>query len=670
MYAFTLAPSVGLIDSGELIAAAALPGVAHPPGFPLYVLCGHAFSKVPLGNVAQRLNFMSALFASLAAAAVTVLVGMAAQQPAARGSAAGTGLGRPGADPSALPADSRGATMRLIASSAAAGLCFAFSRSLWSYATVAEVYTLQMALIGAILALLLDWRRTELAAQPTGRTPDPSRSGRLHLAAFLFGLSLCNHHLTSLLLAPAVALLLVSTAGWSILLSRRALITAALLVVGLAPYVYLPLRAAQDPALNWGEPDTLQRFWWHVSSRWMSYIPLPRDLGSLLERLYERVAAPLWHEFGPLPLLLAALGAWGVLQRDRALAAFLTLSAAAPAAYVSVALTTEPAAYCLPIYLAAAWLIGEGVRLLGSLLHGRPAARLVAPLAAGVAIVGPLAYNFRDSDRRDDWLAYDFATNTLAGIEPDGVLLSRYWEPQVAPLLYLQLVERQRPDVTVIDVLLMRRSWYIRALCRRHADLFGRIEPAVAAYQRELDRFEQGRPSSPQIQEHFIRLVNEIVRSAQAAGRPVYVSPRIDQGVALSAPLGTFLVAPSQSRVPVGLSYRLSPSPEYVPAPDLVLRGLHRLPWRGQGTLPQLRGLYALMLAERGSYELRQNRPRPAARFLEQAIELYPDLESAKGELVRARAALETGQGAHEEPTPDPAAPSAGPRPLPWCEGY
>ena len=72
-YVKTLAPTVSFFDSGELIAAAATFGVAHPPGYPLYVLLGWLFSKLPVGGVAYRLNLMSAVFAALAALMVYVL---------------------------------------------------------------------------------------------------------------------------------------------------------------------------------------------------------------------------------------------------------------------------------------------------------------------------------------------------------------------------------------------------------------------------------------------------------------------------------------------------------------------------------------------------------------------------------------------------------------------
>src|SRR5947208_4187969 len=74
LFSWTLAPTVTLIDSGELIVVAQGLGVAHPPGFPLWVILAHLASLVPLGNVAVRINFSSALFAALASAILTLVV--------------------------------------------------------------------------------------------------------------------------------------------------------------------------------------------------------------------------------------------------------------------------------------------------------------------------------------------------------------------------------------------------------------------------------------------------------------------------------------------------------------------------------------------------------------------------------------------------------------------
>jgi hypothetical protein len=67
LYSWTLAPAVTLTVAHGL-------GVAHPPGFPLWVVLAHLASLVPFGNVAVRINFASALFAALASAMLTLVV--------------------------------------------------------------------------------------------------------------------------------------------------------------------------------------------------------------------------------------------------------------------------------------------------------------------------------------------------------------------------------------------------------------------------------------------------------------------------------------------------------------------------------------------------------------------------------------------------------------------
>src|SRR5438094_9184666 len=74
LYSWTLAPTVTLVDSGELIVVAHGLGVAHPPGFPLWVLLAHFASAVPFGSVAMRVNFSSAVFAALASAMVALVL--------------------------------------------------------------------------------------------------------------------------------------------------------------------------------------------------------------------------------------------------------------------------------------------------------------------------------------------------------------------------------------------------------------------------------------------------------------------------------------------------------------------------------------------------------------------------------------------------------------------
>ena len=151
LYVKTLAPTVSFFDSGELIAAAATLGVAHPPGYPLYVLLGWLFSHLPLGAAAYRLNLMSACFGALAALmaySLTYLLLTERTRPASHD-------GNPDPERMLQP------VFAMIA-----GLTFAYSLTHWRQSVVAEVYALNAFLCGLILVLLLVWRRSQEENHP------------------------------------------------------------------------------------------------------------------------------------------------------------------------------------------------------------------------------------------------------------------------------------------------------------------------------------------------------------------------------------------------------------------------------------------------------------------------------------------------------------------------
>src|SRR5688572_14114962 len=71
VYGLTMARTItwrnGGADGGELAAAAWVGGVAHPPGYPLYLTLVRVFQLVPVGDVAFRATLFSVLCAAVAA---------------------------------------------------------------------------------------------------------------------------------------------------------------------------------------------------------------------------------------------------------------------------------------------------------------------------------------------------------------------------------------------------------------------------------------------------------------------------------------------------------------------------------------------------------------------------------------------------------------------------
>jgi hypothetical protein len=139
VYVLTLARDVTVTDSGELAAAAATLGIAHPPGYPLFTLLGWAFIHlVPVETVIFRVGLVSALAAAATALFIHRLALRLLAEPEP-GSAAATGaLG--------------------------GALLYAFSRTPWSQAVVAEVYTLQALLV--VLFLLACARALKPGSDP------------------------------------------------------------------------------------------------------------------------------------------------------------------------------------------------------------------------------------------------------------------------------------------------------------------------------------------------------------------------------------------------------------------------------------------------------------------------------------------------------------------------
>src|SRR4029077_2260296 len=125
LYCWTLAPTVTLVDSGELIVVAHGLGVAHPPGFPLWVLLAHFASVVPFGSVAMRVNFSSALFAALASGVLALVV---AEMMIIASYLASAKRTRKSARPRKTAQDSLTTGLSVFAPAVGAGLLMAFSR--------------------------------------------------------------------------------------------------------------------------------------------------------------------------------------------------------------------------------------------------------------------------------------------------------------------------------------------------------------------------------------------------------------------------------------------------------------------------------------------------------------------------------------------------------------
>ena len=432
LYLHTLAPTItfanGAGDSGELAAAAYTLGIPHPTGYPLYILLGFVVTHLGHGEPAFDLNVFSALMGAAASGLLLLLALCLARR--------------------AAPTAPRPCA---VAAALGAAASFALSVNVWTEAVVTETRTLALALDALLLVLLVA----------------PSRlSGRLALgAAFVYGLALSDH-LLSLSLAPAVILLVFP---WARGQPQRWLALLAGLLAALSCYLYLPLRAAEHPAANWGEPDTLERFLWLVSGQQYRHEMFGLSAAGVVGRIGADLGL-LGDQLNPTTVGAAVIGTAALLRRQPMVAAALLLTLAldlvaagtyqAPAAPAYLAL----GALCICAAAAAGWLVivGVAVRILDRLRTPRAAFPLL--LLSAIALFGwaewPAAAAARQAVAASSSTeSRDYGRAVLRSLPHQAVLFVQR-EVAADALWYAQRALRLRPDVTLVVTDLLTFTWY------------------------------------------------------------------------------------------------------------------------------------------------------------------------------------------------------------------
>src|SRR5206468_6848679 len=85
---------------------------------------------------------------------------------------------------------------------------------------------------------------------------------------------------------------------------------------------------------------------------------------------------------------------------------------------------------------------------------------------------------------------HDYVENLFSLIEPDGLLLTYDWQV-ASPMLYAQEVEQRRRDVKVVDINLLRRSWYFDYLKHAYPGLIERSRDKIDIFVANLKEWER-----------------------------------------------------------------------------------------------------------------------------------------------------------------------------------
>jgi hypothetical protein len=554
-------------DAGELIAAAHGLGIPHPPGTPLYVALGRAWTVMLGGmiSVARAMNLLSAVATALAGGGTAWLIARRSGAPHAGwlGLAAALGAG----------------TMM----------------SAWSNATETEVYALSLlhsvAILGA--ASKSAWQAAPHAASQSAiisadsdaRAEERLADRWLLLTAYLIALAPAVH-LSALVAAPAAIVLAgqrasddgaprrwragrmavlsgalviaagvgradwrVAAVGGAVLLGyiamcrgsapRRVAAVLALALLGASALAIMLVRARHDPAINQGNPSTLAALADVVGRRQYAVSPmLPRQApvwwqaANVLQYVDWQVAMSWGSGLMTSPARVLAALVWlgmgwtghRAMRRDAraladALAVLFVCGTIGVAFYLNMRMGASLGWGIVPegtihearerdyFFMLGFWawgcLAGYGAVALARARGWRPSVGLAA-------ILLPVAGNWTSADRSTGVApaARQFAAALLESAPP-GAVLFLDGDNDSYPVWYLQQVERMRRDVLPVTIPLLPAAWYPAELSRR------------TGWRWESDRPVSGARTRSEQQ---AALIAEVARSA---GRPIATSPAL-----------------------------------------------------------------------------------------------------------------------------------------------
>lgn len=419
VYHATLVRTVVDQDSGELVAAAHVLGIAHPTGYPLWVLLARGFDFLPVGGTsAYRVGLLSAVSTAAAGAIVT-----------------------------ALAAGLTGTLLPAILAGLAYGLWF----PAWSQAVRAEVYGLTALLVALALAAFFAWER--------GRSPKA-----LGWFALAVGFVAMHHRTAMLMIAPALIAAVVLTRPRSFRLYAG---VAGLFLAPFACYLYLPIRAAARPPLNWTDPITFDRFVDHVLATQYQHFAFSHSLEQMAEqavKLAPQVLAPSPGLAAAIALVGIPLIAWGWRRwaRKRPTAGWsLAMGAALLCVWVlQWGETTDLKVFFVPMGQVLALAGAFGLGALAASLHSRRGGSLLSASVGVLLCTALLQANWARADLSEVWEHRDRWAAALSQMEPNAVFVSDFDVPSFATL-YLQNVEDLRQDVTLLRAVRMPDRWYI-----------------------------------------------------------------------------------------------------------------------------------------------------------------------------------------------------------------
>jgi len=632
VYLQTLAPSVDFIDAGELATDCATLGICHPTGYPVFTLIGWVFAHLPIAStVILRMNLMAAFFTALGAGGVVLLANELFGFWMPKGLKRPTGqkkTGKPKAANSQKVKNKNQTNVSHVSQPAplaieqpsnmpallgfATGIAAAFSSTWWSQSCSIEVYPVHLFFVPLVLTFFLRMLRNE-------ETEKAARDGKVF--ALLLGLSFANH-MTTVLLAPACLYMFFARYGFSKLARQRILRLTPFFLAGLAVYIYMPIRSAMYPPMDWGHPTTIGAFLKHVTGGQYKIWMFTGGGAAAKQWSY------FWHrvpqEFTIVGGVLALLGIWAMFNSAKVKGTHIlafTLLLFFGCLFYSINYDIHDIdSYFLLAFLAVALWVGAGIGFASKFLTG---VRKEYALVAAAIIIGAIEIgsNYSEVDDSGNYMVEDYTKNILNNLPPNSIIFSTQWDFWVSGAFYYQLVEHLRPDVLVIDKAMFRdRPWYFAELVARKPEVMNRVKPEMDAFLKYLWAFDRGEKFNEEaIAPAYEKFTTALVE--RNLDRPIFVTQEmVDER--------DDLFAPKMKIIPSGVAYRLALKDTLFDVAPPKLNWRDKSFRRHDYYTDDSRLLQAIPLASYAEQRLHRGDNQSAKQFLDAALIFTPDLNA------------------------------------------
>jgi hypothetical protein len=622
VYLTTLAPSVVEIDAGELATVQILLGIAHPTGYPLFTLLGHLFSLIPFHfTKIYQLNLLTAVWCSLAVSVFVFTCKIILDNLGTFEFISTAKLRKESKKLKRRKGETDKEQIKVISkpeisehvkyiASISAGLLLAFNKTFWNQGNAEEVYSLQVFLFCLILYSLLKAYIT-----PEGE----KRASKLW---FIFAVVLAlgfSNHMTTLFVLPATAYLYFDKYRLKISGIKRLgiMIFVIFLPIFAAIYLYLPIRAAQNPVLNWGNPVDFERFLRHVSG-WQFQVWFFKS-SDVMKKQLGYFFNNLTFEFS-LSILLCLYGIIISFIKARKFFIFNIILFLFSLIYASNYDITDIDSYFLVSYLALSFFALFGITQIVSQLQIKKYGTAIAVSLITLIIIIQLTLNYKDNDLKDVYTFEDFTKSTLNSTKPNSIIMTYLWDYLVSPSYYFQLVEKFRPDVTIIDKELLRRSWYYNQVDRQHPGIMDGIRTEVNMFEDALKPFERNEAFNSNLLESLYRKILTNLVATNIGKHDIYISAELIEN---EMQKGEFTLPEGYTVIPDNLLFKVVKGKEYVPAPEPLFN--IRFPKTRTKYIDFMENAEGTMLARRAMYEIQFNKPDRAKLYIQKIKRDYPN---------------------------------------------